>query len=228
MSLHSLRAALAALTLLAAPVMAQAPVSEGTAPEAQTAPVATEPTPVDAAAVQDPHPTPLPEGEGATPDDELMAESATPPPGFTGVYGQVTDAQTKETLIEATVKVVTGGQKSVLTDVDGNYQLALPPGKYDLRVFYDVYEGRRITGVIVEQGKATKLDVQLSADAGAVQEVVVEARADRRAEGAILQERKKAAAVSDAISSQEIARPPDSSGSDAVKRLVSATVVGGR
>ncbi|HZI02857.1 MAG TPA: carboxypeptidase regulatory-like domain-containing protein, partial [Archangium sp.] len=161
-------------------------------------------------------------------EDELMAESAAPPPGFTGIYGQVTDAQTKETLIEATVKLVTGGQKSVLTDIDGNYRLALPPGKYDLRVFYDVYEGRRITGVIVEQGKATKLDVQLSADAGAVQEVVVEARADRRAEGAILQERKKAAAVSDAISSQEIARTPDSNASDAVKRVVSATVVGGR
>ncbi|HEX5753024.1 MAG TPA: TonB-dependent receptor [Archangium sp.] len=237
LSLHSLRAALAALALLAAPVMAQAPVPEASGSSSQ----------VDADSTQHPHPDPLPEGEGGVgtaatssdtatdaadaaerSDDEMMADSATPPPGFTGVYGQITDAQTKETLIEATVKVVTGGQKSVLTDIDGNYQLALPPGKYDLRVFYDVYEGRRITGVIVEQGKATKLDVQLSADAGAVQEVVVEARADRRAEGALLQERKKAAAVSDAISSQEIARTPDSSASDAVKRVVSVTVVDGR
>ncbi|WP_326522558.1 TonB-dependent receptor [Archangium lipolyticum] len=232
--LHSIRAALAALALLAAPVMAQTPV-EGTAPAAAPTEAAApaEPTaPVEAPApAEDPHPSPLPEGEGAADmgtEDEMMADSATPPPGFTGVYGQVSDAQTKETLIEATVKVVTGAQKSVLTDVDGNYQLALPPGKYDLRVFYDVYEGRRITGVIVEEGKATKLDVQLSADAGAVQEVVVEARADRRAEGALLQERKKAAAVSDAISSQEMARTPDSSASDAVKRVVSATVVGGR
>ncbi|WP_386979348.1 TonB-dependent receptor [Archangium violaceum] len=235
LSLHSLRAALAALTLLAAPVLAQAPVSEGSAPATSTgvsAPVVSETSEsssqVDADSTQHPHPDPLPGGEGATADDEMMAESATPPPGFTGVYGQITDAQTKEALIEATVKVVTGGQKSVLTDIDGNYQLALPPGKYDLRVFYDVYEGRRITGVIVEQGKATKLDVQLSADAGAVQEVVVEARADRRAEGALLQERKKAAAVSDSISSQEIARTPDSSASDAVKRVVSVTVVDGR
>ncbi|WNG43182.1 outer membrane beta-barrel protein [Archangium minus] len=257
--LHSIRAALAALALLAAPVMAQTPAPEGTAPTTSPSvttpadpvttpvePVTPEPpAPVDeaaapaaaqdvpvadpgaAAAGEDPHPDPLPEGEGGA-EDEMMADSATPPPGFTGVYGQVTDAQTKETLIEATVKVVTGAQKSVLTDVDGNYQLALPPGKYDLRIFYDVYEGRRITGVVVEEGKATKLDVQLSADAGAVQEVVVEARADRRAEGALLQERKKAAAVSDAISSQEIARTPDSSASDAVKRVVSATVVDGR
>ncbi len=240
LSLHSIRAALAALALLAAPVMAQAPAAEEAAPAATTE-ASESSSQVDADSTQHPHPDPLPGGEGVVgteavaddtaaegTEDELMAESAAPPPGFTGIYGQVTDAQTKETLIEATVKLVTGGQKSALTDIDGNYRLALPPGKYDLRVFYDVYEGRRITGVIVEQGKATKLDVQLSADAGAVQEVVVEARADRRAEGAILQERKKAAAVSDAISSQEIARTPDSSASDAVKRVVSATVVGGR
>ena len=208
----SIRAALAALALLTAPVLAQTPAPE--APEAPEAAPAAE--------------APAANTAEASSEDELMAESATPPPGFTGIYGQVSDAQTKETLIEATVKVVAGAQTSALTDVDGNYRLALPPGKYDLRVFYDVYEGRRITGVVVEQGKATKLDVQLSADAGAVQEVVVEARADRRAEGALLQERKKAAVVSDAISSQEIARTPDSSASDAVKRVVSATVVDGR
>ncbi|WP_366934999.1 TonB-dependent receptor, partial [Pyxidicoccus fallax] len=161
-------------------------------------------------------------------DEAMMAESAEPPAGFTGIYGKVVDEANKEGLIEATVKVVTGSQKQALTDLDGNYKLALPPGKYDLRVFYDVYQGRRITGVIVNPGKATKLDVALSADVGAVQEVVVEARADRRAEGALLQERKKAAAVSDAISAQEIARTPDSSASDAVKRVVSATVVDGR
>ncbi|MFP2900555.1 TonB-dependent receptor domain-containing protein [Corallococcus sp. 4LFB] len=160
--------------------------------------------------------------------DEAVAGSAAPPPGFTGIYGRLTDEANGEGLIEATVKVVTGANKQALTDLDGHYKLALPPGKYDLRAFYDVYQGRRITGVIVTKGKATKLDVALSADVGAVQEVVVEARSDRRAEGALLQDRKKAAAVSDAISAQEIARTPDSSAGDAVKRVVSATVVDGR
>ncbi|MCY1040608.1 TonB-dependent receptor [Corallococcus sp. bb12-1] len=160
--------------------------------------------------------------------DEALAESAAPPPGFTGIYGRLTDEANGEGLIEATVKVVTGSQKQALTDLDGNYRLALPPGKYDLRAFYDVYQGRRITGVVVTQGKATKLNVALSADVGAVQEVVVEARSDRRAEGALLQDRKKAAAVSDSISAQEIARTPDSSAGDAVKRVVSATVVDGK
>ncbi|WNG31001.1 outer membrane beta-barrel protein [Cystobacter fuscus] len=241
LSFHTdiLRAPLMALLLMASPVLAQAPIPEGavtpppadapvTAPTTDVLPAQT--APEEAAPAEPPPAAGEPAAQVA---DEAMDESmgegtATPPEGFTGVYGQVTDAQTKETLIEATVKVVSGAQKSVLTDVDGNYQLALPPGTYDLRIFYDVYEGRRVTGVRVEAGKATKLDVQLSADAAAVQEVVVEASSDRRAESALLQERKKAVTVSDAISSQEIARTPDSSASDAVKRVVSATVVEGR
>lgn len=145
-----------------------------------------------------------------------------------GVRGRVVDAATKEPLIEATVKVVGGSSTSALTDVDGNYELRLPPGSYELRVFYEVYEARRVTGLQVRPGEFTALDVALSSDAKAVQEVVVEAKADKRAEGAVLMERKKATAVSDAISAQEIARTPDSNASDAVKRVVSATVVDGR
>jgi outer membrane receptor protein involved in Fe transport len=226
-----------ALALAAEPVLAQTP--EGAAVQDAPAPVAAPVAPTDAPAPVTPAAEPAQPVDAAPPAPasteavpaeaaEELTASAEPPKGFTGLYGQVVDAQTKEALIEATVKVVGGGQQQVLTDVDGHFRLPLPPGRYDLRVFYDVYEGRRITNVIVSAGKPTKLDVALSADAGAVQEVVVEARADRRAEGALLQERKKAAAVSDAISAQEIARTPDSSASDAVKRVVSATVVDGR
>ncbi|ABF89166.1 TonB-dependent receptor [Myxococcus xanthus DK 1622] len=207
-------------------------------PGTEAAPTAQQPGVTPAPTAQQPGTEPAPTAQQpAAPADEsmegisdeaMLAESAVPPPGFTGIYGRVTDEANGEGLIEATVKVVAGAQKQVLTDLDGFYRVALPPGKYDLRVFYDVYQGRRITGVVVTKGKATKLDVALGADEGAVQEVVVEARADRRAEGALLQERKKAAAVSDAISAQEIARTPDSSASDAVKRVVSATVVDGR
>ncbi|WP_171438250.1 TonB-dependent receptor domain-containing protein [Corallococcus exercitus] len=200
-----------------APAQAAQPVDPSAPAAAQSG------TPTDGAT-----PSEATASDDAAMGDEALAESAAPPPGFTGIYGRLTDEANGEGLIEATVKVVTGADKQALTDLDGNYKLALPPGKYDLRAFYDVYQGRRITGVVVSQGKATKLDVALSADVGAVQEVVVEARSDRRAEGALLQDRKKAAAVSDAISAQEIARTPDSSAGDAVKRVVSATVVDGR
>ncbi len=150
------------------------------------------------------------------------------PKGFTGVLGRVTDAHSGEGLIEATVKVVTGGKKSALTDVDGLYRLKLAPGTYDLRVFYELYEGRRISNVLVKQGEVVTLDVALERDARSVQEVVVEAKTDKRNESALLQERKKAAVVVDAIAAQEIARTPDANAGDAVKRVVSATIVDNR
>ncbi|MEW5741977.1 MAG: TonB-dependent receptor [Myxococcota bacterium] len=150
------------------------------------------------------------------------------PKGFTGVIGRVTDARTGDGLIEATVKVVAGGKKSALTDLEGYYRLKLPPGTYDLRVFYELYEGRRISNVVVKKGEAVTLDVALESDARSVQEVVVEAKADKRNESALLQERKKAAVVQDSIGAQEIARTPDSNAGDAVKRVVSATIVDNR
>ncbi|MCI0571379.1 MAG: TonB-dependent receptor [Myxococcaceae bacterium] len=171
-------------------------------------------------------------GDEAALDEELAEEGMGGPPklpaGFTGITGRVVDAKSKEGIIEATVKVVSGAQKQVMTNLDGYYVLKLEPGIYDLRVFEGVYQGRRIQNVQVQEGKPTTLNVELSPDAGAVQEVVVEVRADRRSESALLQERKKAATVSDAISSQEIQRSPDSSAGDAVKRVVSATIVDGK
>ncbi|MBK7860889.1 MAG: TonB-dependent receptor [Archangiaceae bacterium] len=131
-------------------------------------------------------------------------------------------------LIEATVKVVSGAKKSGLTDVDGNFKLKLPPGVYSLRIFNELYEARRIDNVAVKASAATRLDVELSNEAKTVQEVVVEAKVDKRNEAALLAERKKAAVVSDTLGAQEMARTPDSSASDAVKRVVSATVVDGR
>ncbi len=144
---------------------------------------------------------------------------------FTGIRGKVTDAETGEGLIDAPVKVVKGGTGMTTTDIDGNFELKLPPGTYDLRVWYDLYEGRGLGGVVVRAGQPTELDIALAARTETVQEVVVEVRADRKSESALLAERKKSAVVSDAISAQEIARTPDSSASDAVKRMVSASVV---
>jgi outer membrane receptor protein involved in Fe transport len=150
------------------------------------------------------------------------------PKNFVGIVGRVTDAQTGEGLIEATVKVVAGGKKSALTDVDGDYRLKLPPGQYDLRVFYALYEGRRVQGVEVKAGQVTTLDVALEAKSTAIKEVVVEAKADKRNETALLQERKKAAAVQDSVGAQEMARTPDANAGEAAKRVVGVTLVGGK
>ncbi len=204
---------------------------------AQTSPDTVAPTPSSDAStpLPTPHPDPLPEADEPAPQAEGEGAEERAPRAeedraeasrrFTGIVGRVTDAETGEALIDAPVKVVKGGVGMATTDVDGFFELPLPPGTYDLRVWYDLYEGRGLGDITVRAGEATELDIALAARGESVQEVVVEVRADRKSESALLQERKKAAVVSDAISAQEIARSPDSAAADAVKRVVSATVV---
>jgi outer membrane receptor protein involved in Fe transport len=147
-------------------------------------------------------------------------------PAWTGVIGQVIDAETQKPLSQATVKVV-GGKRSTQTDEAGRYRLKLTPGIYDLRVFYDLYQGRRISGVEIKE-KALTLNVVLSLNSNAVQDILVEARLDKRNESALLQERKKSSVVQDSLGAQEMAKTPDSNAGDAVKRVVGATLVDGK
>lgn len=152
------------------------------------------------------------------------------PPGksFVGVWGRVTDSQTGEGLIEATIKVVAGAKKSVVTDVDGYFKLKLPQGHYELRVFCELYQGRRINNVEVTPGSRVDLEVALERDSRAVQEVVVEAKVDKRNEASLLQERKKSVVAQDSLGAQEMSRTPDANAGDAVKRVVSVTMVEGK
>ncbi len=165
-----------------------------------------------------------------------LADGGEPPDGgspeaprrFTGVVGHITDARTGEDLIEATVKVVNGVKKSALTDVDGRFRLRLPPGTHELRVFYELYRSQHLGNVVVTRDQSTTLDVALEPDQRAVQEVVVEARPDKRNETALLAECKRAAVVQDSLGAQAIARTPDANAGDAVKRVVGATLVDNR
>jgi hypothetical protein len=80
----------------------------------------------------------------------------------------------------------------------------------------------------VKAGETKTLNVKLSADAQAVEEVVVEAKVDKTQRRRAAVERKKAAVVQDAIGAEDIAKTPDVNAGEAVKRVVSATVVDNR
>src|SRR6266540_1282233 len=162
--------------------------------------------------------TPAPGGE-----DESSRKI---PPNMGRVQGTVVDGKSGEPMIEAQVTVVKTGKK-VLTDIDGNYRITLPPGTYDLRVFAELRPARKIANVKVTVGKTTRIDVALGAGDEkqiAVQEVEVVATPDTATEAVQIVQRQKSAVVSDGISAQQIARSPDTSASDSIKRVVAATV----
>ncbi len=170
---------------------------------------------------------PAPEDVEADDTVEVEAVPAELPPGFTGVAGTIVDADTGSPLAGVHVEVVSGGKGETSTDRAGRYRLALPPGRYQLRIYFPLYQIRRVRNVVVA-ARPRMIDVKLPAAADAVEEIVVEAEPERRSEAGLLQIRKRSASVSDSLSAQEMSRSPDSAASDAAKRVVSVTVEEGR
>jgi outer membrane receptor protein involved in Fe transport len=163
--------------------------------------------------------------------DEVAADEddpARPPPAGKGVvWGIVTDSASAEALIDAQVSVV-GGSSKAIADVDGRFRLELAPGTYQLRIWYELHQARRVQNVRVTAGQVTRINVALEPDKTAEDVVEIEAAPDRASAEAQLMLRKSSAAAGDAVSAQEIARSPDRNAADAARRVVGASVVGGK
>ena len=148
----------------------------------------------------------------------------------TGVQGQVASRRPKRILPDAPVLAKgndDGKLRSTITDERGRYRLYLPPGKYTLRSYYDLYHGARWDDVQVTRGKFKRINFILDPisekDAG-VEEQEVVYLADTSSEAAQLNIRKEAIGVQDAISSEEIKRAGDSTAKGAVSRVVGVTI----
>ena len=148
----------------------------------------------------------------------------------TGVQGQVVSRRPKKVLPDAPVIAKgkdDGRLRSTLTDERGRYRLYLPPGKYTLRSYYDLYHGARWDNISVARGAFKRVNFVLDPisqkDAG-VEEQEVVYLADTTSEAAQLNIRKETVGVQDSISAEEIKRAGDSTAKGAVKRVVGVTI----
>src|SRR5690606_23563938 len=94
------------------------------------------------------------------------------------IRGRILDATSGSPLIGVAVAVV-GTSFKTRTDIDGGYELSLPPGTYQLRIAYDAYEGITISGVAVARDEAVALNRELKPIAGMTQTVVVQAEINK-------------------------------------------------
>lgn len=170
----------------------------------------------------------------ADPDTTSFAFGATTPEAVTAaetIYGRIVgvviDAASGEGVIDARVELSNGSR--AVADVDGKYVVSVPPGTYDLRFVAPPLQSRSVTGVVVDEGATVTIDIALGADSQTgIEEVVVLGRADRTKAAVMLQIRRKAAVVSDNLAAEEIARAGDSKASEAVRRAVGTSLVGGK
>ncbi len=95
----------------------------------------------------------------------------------TSLAGKVTDSETGEPILFGTVALYKNGVLSLGTETDMNGNFNFPdidPGTYDVEASYVGYQAKRITGVQVLAGKATKLDFELTSEGGVlIDEVVI-------------------------------------------------------
>jgi TonB-dependent receptor len=140
----------------------------------------------------------------------------------------VVDAGTGDPLIGARV-MLKDKSAGAMTKIDGTFRLTkIPAGTYSLEINYIGYATTEVKGVEVKPGEVFKINVSLNEEAVMTEEVVVQARAYQNTEAALLKERQKAEAFSDAISAEDIGRGGSGDAADAIKKVTGATTVGGK
>lgn len=121
------------------------------------------PTPSTAASspsgVAKPSPSPTPSAL-LVPTPSVPALPPTPTPGSATITGQVTDSQTRQPIVAATVSLSPGGM-STFTDVSGDFTLQPGPGTYTVTASATNYNSASQT-VTVSSGQRAALSFRLT------------------------------------------------------------------
>jgi outer membrane receptor protein involved in Fe transport len=185
---------------------------------------AEEPVPPQAAPSADAPAEPPPPAADPAPAPATPAATAT-------IKGSLIDNNTKEPLPAATIQVkgLATGDITTVAELDGTYSIALPPGTYTI-VFSTPEYIEHARTITVADSQTADLSVNLDPvpAVGTEETIEIVGTIDVRKESAVLAVRRAASTVSDAVSSQEIARTPDSNAGDAMKRVVAVTVTDGK
>ena len=144
------------------------------------------------------------------------------------IRGQIIDDASGETLIGATV-LVDGTSTGSTTDLDGKFSISVAPGTYRLRVSFISYETKVIENVTVQAEEVTALGtIRLPVETSALEEVVIESKALRDSESALLTVQKNAANVLDGLSAEGFSRTGDNDAGAAMRRITGVSVEGGK
>lgn len=146
-----------------------------------------------------------------------------------GIAGKIQDKSNGESAFNAAVKVSGPSEKGTYTDFDGYYSLqGLAPGTYTISIQLLGYQKTSVSGVLVNPGKTTKLNITLSPSSEELSEITVTAEAVRNSVQAIQLTQKNSSVVLEGVSSEQIRRMPDNNSADILKRTSGTTVENGK
>jgi outer membrane receptor protein involved in Fe transport len=144
------------------------------------------------------------------------------------IRGTIIDGENGEPLFSGNA-VVKGTQVGTTSDFDGNYELSVPAGTYNLELSFIGYKSLTITGVVVKANEVTVMNpVTLEVSSNELEEVVISVEVAKNTEQALLTLKKKSVTVVDGISAAKLRLTGDSDAGDAAKRVTGVSVEGGK
>ncbi len=141
--------------------------------------------------------------------------------------GKIIDKNTGEDLIGAAVSVE-GTTIATTSDFNGKYSLKLAPGTYKISCTYISYQKMTVTDLKIEAGKNTIIDFTLEQNKTDLKEVVVEARQIKNTDASLIAIQKRAYAVQDGVSAQQISRTGSANAAETMKQMIGANVEDGK
>lgn len=110
----------------------------------------------------------------------------------------------------------------------GQYFARVNPGRYEVRFLYLGYETFVAESVEVKPGETLTLDVTMKVKPIEFEAMTVQAAKITNTAVAQIQEKKRAVAVQEAITAEEISKSTDSDAAEALERVTGLSVVGGK
>src|SRR5262249_11108333 len=117
-----------------------------------------------------------------------------------------------------------GGQ----TNADGTFLLIGVPGRYTFQVRALSYAHKRIEGIVLKADELVPLSVALTPEAIQQKGIEVVGKAVLNNDAGLLAARKKAPAVGDAISAEQVRKSPDKDAAEVLKRVTGLSVSDGK
>ena len=144
------------------------------------------------------------------------------------IRGTVFDGETGEYLPGVTI-FAEGTTSGTITNLDGDFNLNVAEGTYNLRISFISYEILQITEVEGNSGEVTSLgEIKLEEATISLQEVTITANGVRNTETALVSIKHKSPNVLDGISEGSIKRIGESDAAGAMKRITGVSVSNGK
>ena len=146
--------------------------------------------------------------------------------GATVICGTVSDAESNEELIGASVKI-DGTSIGAVTDIDGRYSINVKPGTYSITASYVGFSALTQSDIIASADTIV-VDFALLIEQQTLGEVSVTAVARRNTEVAQIQRQRQAVVVQSGVSAQQISRTHDRDASEVIRRVPGISIIDDR